>query len=167
MSRFANENIRLTPSHFIRQCKMNIQNCHFFKHGHVRCPVNWIQDFIWCCILNRIFFWLNRGKNADAYITKLKSIKHQRVRCWPGGQTIFLKWAFLFLPHQNNVMDHSWVVAMNHICKNKKPYLYVHKKTSKKLSRPSNLSLGKWRSLSLILVFTHYPVQVSFTQIQQ
>ena len=27
-----------------------------------------------------------------------------------------------------NVMDHSWLLAMNHICKYKKPCLYVHKK---------------------------------------
>ena len=34
-------------------------------------------------------------------------------------------------------------------------YMYI-KKTSKKLSRPSNPSLGKWRSLSFIFVF--YPL---------
>ena len=55
-------------------------------------------------------------------------------------------------------MDHSWLLPMKLICKNKKKT----KKTSMKLSRPSNASLGKWESVSFIfsfypLHFTHYP----------
>ena len=36
--------------------------------------------------------------------------------------------SILFLPDQSNIMDHSCVVAMSHICKNKEPCLYAHKK---------------------------------------
>ena len=143
---------------------------YLVKHGTYR----WIQiqigfkTSIWCCILTHIFFWLNNGRNTDPYITKLSSLSSTREYDDDPEGTLF-SWfgPILFLPHQRNVMDHSWVLAMNHICKNKKPCLYVHKETSKKLSRPSNLSLGKWRSLSLILIFIHYPVQVSVTQIEQ
>ena len=73
MSRFANGNILLAPSRFIRQFKMNIQNLFFFfcKNCHSRCHINWIQDFHLMLYLNHIFFWLNNGKNAGPYITKL------------------------------------------------------------------------------------------------
>ena len=40
-----------------------------------------------------------------------------------------------FLPHQKNVMDHGWVLAMNHICENKKSCLYVHTHTKKNLAK--------------------------------
>ena len=132
MFRFANGNILSTRSRFIRQCKMNIQNCHFCKHCHVRCHINWIQDFIWCCILNHIFFWLKNTKNDDPYKTKLTSLSSTR-ECDDDPEGTLFSWfrPILFLPHQRNVMDHSWLLAMNHICKNKKPYLYVHKKIAK------------------------------------
>ena len=78
MAGFANGNIVLTPSRFIRQCKMNIQNCYFCKHCHVRCHKNLIQDFHLMLILTHIFFWLNNGKNADPYITKLSSLSNTR-----------------------------------------------------------------------------------------
>ena len=55
--------------------------------------------------------------------------------------------------------DHSWLLTLDHICKNKKPCLYVHKETNTKLSRPSNPSLDKWKCTSFIFVF--YPL--SFT----
>ena len=109
---------------------------------------------IWCCILTHIFFWLNKGKNADPYITKLSCLSTTR-ECNGDQEGTLFSWfgPILFLLHQRDVMDHSWVLAMNHICENKKPFLYVHKKTSKRLSRPSNPSLGKWRSWSFIFVF--------------
>ena len=128
MALFANRNILLTPSGFMRQCKMNIQNFHFCKHCHIRCHINWIHS-IWCCILTRIFFWLNNGRNTDPYITKLSSLSNTReYDDDPEGALSSWLWPILFLPYQRNVMDHSWVLAMNHICENKKPCLYVHKK---------------------------------------
>ena len=103
------------------------------------------------------FFWLNTENNADPYITKLSSLSSTR-ECDEDTEGTLFSWfgPILFLSHQRNVMDHSWVLAMNHICKNKNSCLYVHKKTGKKLSRPSNPLLGKWRSLSFIFVF--YPL---------
>ena len=163
MSRFANGNILLTPSRFIRQCKMNIRNYHFCKYCHVRWHINWIQDFHLTLYFNSVVKTHNgkssyiMEKNGDPYITKLSSLSSTR-ECDDDPEGTLFSWfgPILFLPHQRNVMDHSWVLAMNHICKNKKPCLYVHKKNSKKLSRPSNPSLGKWRSLSFIFVF--YPL---------
>ena len=78
----------------------------------------------------------------------------------PQGTLVSLFGPILFLSHQSNVIDHSWPITMDHICKNKKPCLYVHKKASAKLSRPSNFSLGKWKCISFIFVF--YPF--SFTR---
>ena len=52
MSSFANRNILLTSSCFIRQCKTNIQNSHFCKNFHVRCHINWVQDL-------HLMFYLN------------------------------------------------------------------------------------------------------------
>ena len=46
MSRSANGNILPTPR-FIRQCKMNIRNCHSHKRYRVSCaPLTWLA-FIW------------------------------------------------------------------------------------------------------------------------
>ena len=122
----------------------------------------WIgfKTSIWCCILNHLFFWLNTESNAVPCITKPPSLSSTRMYDNEPQGTLF-SWfdTVLFLPHQSNVMSHSWPLAMDHICKNKKPCLYVHKKTSAKLSQPSNPSLGKWKCISFIFVF--YPF--SFT----
>ena len=121
----------------------------FYQHCHVLLDnVKWIfkivifvravmlgaieigfKTSIWCCILTHIFFWLNTENNADPYITKLSSLSSTR-ECDDDPEGTLFSWfgPILFLPHQRNVMDHSWVLAMNHICKNKKPCLYVHKK---------------------------------------
>ena len=56
-----------------------------------------------------------------------------------------------FLPHQSNVMDHSWPLSMDHMSKNRKPCLYVHNKSITRLPRPSNPSVGKWKSISFIV----------------
>ena len=53
-----------------------------------------------------------------------------------------------------------YVKTKNHV------YMYI-KKTSKKLSRPSNPSLGNQEVYLSYLYFTHYRVQVSVTPIQQ
>ena len=87
---------------------------------------------IWCCILTHIFFLLNNGRNTDPYITKLSSLSSTREGDDdPEGTQFSWYGPILFLPHQSNVMNHRWVLAMNHICKNKKPYLYVQKKLAK------------------------------------
>ena len=126
MSRFANGSILLTPPRFIRQCKMNIQNCHFCKHCHVKCHINWIQDFhLVLCFNSHLLL-------TDPSITKLSGLSHTR-ECDDDPEGTQFSWfgPILFLPHQSNVMNHRWVLAMNHICKNKKPYLYVQKKLAK------------------------------------
>ena len=37
-----------------------------------------------------------------------------------------------FLPHESIVMDQSWPLVMDNICKSKKPCLHVQKKQGKK-----------------------------------
>ena len=75
----------------------------------------------------------------------LNFLVHQGPESVMMNQTVhkFLDFLILFLPHQSNVMDHSGVLVINYIYKNKEPCLYVHKKTSKRISRSSNLSLSK------------------------
>ena len=53
---------------------------------------------------------------------------YQAPECDDDSEGTLFSWfgPFLFLPNQRNVMDHSWVLAMNHIYKNKKPCLHVH-----------------------------------------
>ena len=141
--------------------------CHFCKSCHVSCHINWFKTSNWYCILTHIFFWLNTEYNANPYTIKPPRLSSIRECDYEPQGTIF-SWfgAILFLPHQNNIIDHRWPLAMDHICKNKEPCVYVHKKTSRKLSRPSNPSLDEKVYLSY-LYFTHYLVQVSLTQIQQ
>ena len=55
MSHFANGRILSAPSRFITECKMNIQNCHSCKCCHVRCNINWVQDFNLMLYLNSHF----------------------------------------------------------------------------------------------------------------
>ena len=129
MSRFAIGNILSTLSRFIRQCKMNIQNCHFCKGSHVRCHRNWVQDFHLMLYLNSHFLLVkNTGKNADPYFVKPPSLSSTR-ECddEPEGTLVLWFEHILFLPHQSNIMDHSWLLAMKILCKNKKLRLYVQK----------------------------------------
>ena len=111
-----------------RECKMNIESCRFFQRCHARCHKNRIQDFHLMLYLN-IFFWLKNRKNTDRYITKLSSLSSAR-ECDDDPEGTLFSWfgPILFLPHQRNIMNDSWVLAMNHICKSKKTCLYVHKK---------------------------------------
>ena len=55
-------------------------------------------------------------------------LKDQEYDDEPEGTLFSWFGPILFLPIQSNVMDHSWLLAIDHICKNKKPRLYVHKK---------------------------------------
>ena len=105
--------------------------------------------------LNSIFFWLNTGKNVDRYIIKpLKSIKHQRVWWWTRGYTIFHDLTLSCFYH---IKAMSWITAdylqwIMYVKTKSRVYMCI-KKTSTKLSKPSNPSLGKWKSISFIFVF--------------
>ena len=137
MSRFANGNILSTQSLFIRQCWMNIQNfCLFVIFVSAAMLVAILIGFKtsnWCCILTHILFWLNTENNADSYITKPPNLSstgkcdnepHDKLFSWFGPM--------LFLLHQSNNIDHSWPLEMDHICKNEKLCLSVHKKNQRK-----------------------------------
>ena len=63
----------------------------------------------------------------------------------------------LGLSYLYRIKGMSWITAEYlqwtiYVKTKKYVYMYI-KKTSKKISRPSNPSLGKWRSLSFIFVF--------------
>ena len=142
--------------------------CHFCKRCHVRCHIIGFKTSIWCSILTHIFFWLNTKNNADPYIITPPNLSSTR-KCDNEPQGTLISWfgPILFLPHQSNVIDHSWPLAIDHICKNKNYVYMCIKKTSVKLSMPSHTLLGKSKCISLIFVFIHFLLQVSVTQIQQ
>ena len=102
----------------------------FFQALSCQVPYNLRKTSICCCILTHIFFWLNTEDNAELYIIKSLNLSSTR-KCYNEPQGTLFLWfgLILFLPHQSNVIDHSWPVAMSHICKNKKLCLYVHEKT--------------------------------------
>ena len=133
MSRFENGNILPTPSLFIRQYKMNIQNFCLFVIFVSAVMLGAIligfKTSIWCCIWTHIFFWLNTENNADPYNTKPPNLSSTR-KCDNKPHDTLFSWfrPMLFLLDQSNNIDHNWPLAMEHICKNKKPCLCVHKK---------------------------------------
>ena len=137
---------------------MNIKNFCFFvifvSTIMLGATQTGFKTSIWCCILTHILFWLNTENNVDPYIIKPPNLSSTRKRYNEPQGTLF-SWLvpILFLPHQSNAIDHCWPLAMDHICKNKKLCLYVHKTSSTKLSRPSNPLLGKWKCISFISVF--------------
>ena len=125
MSHFANGNILLTPSRFIRQCKMNIQN--FVSTVMLGAIQIGFKTSIWCCILTLILFWLNNGRNADPYVTKLSNLSSTR-ECDDDPEGTQYYW-FGPISFQSNVMNHRWlwiiyVKTKSHV------YMYI-KKTSK------------------------------------
>ena len=137
--------------------------CHFCKRCHVRFNINWVQDFDdfvhLTLYLTRIFFWLNTENNANPYVTKPANLS-STGKCDNEPHDTLFSWfgPMLFLLHQSDNIDHSWPLAMDHICKNKKPSLYVHKK---KLAQnfPVLLSLDKWKCMSFICVL--YPFSLT------
>ena len=147
MSRFANGNILLTPSLFIRQCKMNIQNCYFCKRCHGRCHINRVQDFHLILFLTQIFFWLNSGKIGEPYIIQLQVdqapesvIMNQRVH-------YFLDLGLSYFDH---IKAMSWITAEYlqwtiYVKTKSRVCMYIKKLYIKKIFRPSNPLLGKWR----------------------
>ena len=122
-------NMLLTLSPFIRQNNAKwIFKIFIFVSAVILGAIKIkLKNSLWCCILTHIFFLLNTGENGDPYIIKLRSLSSSR-NCYdePEGTLFSLFGPILFLPHQDNVMDHSWQLAINHICKNKKPCLYLH-----------------------------------------
>ena len=133
MSRFANGNILSTPSSFIRQCKMNIQNFCLFvifvsavMLGVIKIGFN---TSIWCCILTHIFSWLNTEKlpalillNPQVYHASEGVIMNHRVHYFHDSS----------LSYFYRIKAMSWITAGHLqwiiICKNQKAYFYVHKK---------------------------------------
>ena len=111
-------------------------------------------------VVTQIFFWLHTKNNAEPYIIKSPNLSSTR-KCYnePQGTLFSSGVPLLFLPLQSNAIVHSWPLSIDHIFKNKKPRLYVLKKTSAKLYRSSILSLGKWKCVWFIFAF--YPF--SFT----
>ena len=141
MIRFANENILSSPSLFIRQCKINIQNVCLFvifvsavMLGAILIGFKTLMTLsIWRCILTHIFFRLNTENNADPYITKPPNLS-STGKCDNEPHDTLFSWfgPMLFLLHQSNNIDHSWPLEMDHICKNEKLCLSVHKKNQRK-----------------------------------
>ena len=118
--------------------------CHFSMRCHVRCHINWAQDFHLMSNLN-IFFWLNTENNADPYIINPPYLSRPKNIINELWGTLF-SWfgSILFLLHQCKC--HWWQLTT---CSG--PYIYVKtkghvymriKKTSTKLSRTSDSSLG-------------------------
>ena len=67
-------------SRFTRQCKMNIQNCHVCRHCHVRCHINWFQDFHLMPYLNPHFLLVKYWKKwGPLYYETLQVYQAQRV----------------------------------------------------------------------------------------
>ena len=132
MSHFANGNIPSSLPLFIRQCKMNIQHFCLFVIFVSAVMLGAIligsKTSIWHCILTHIFFWFYTENNADPYTTKPPNLSSTGTCDNEPFDTLF-SWfgPMLFLLHQSNNIDYSWPIAMDHICKNKKPCLYVHK----------------------------------------
>ena len=150
------------------QCKINIQNFCLFvifvsavMLGAILIGFKTLMTLsIWRCILTHIFFRLNTENNADPYITKPPNLS-STGKCDNEPHDTLFSWfgPMLFLLHQSNNLvtaDHlQWTIYVK-----TKSYVYLWiKKTSAKLSRLSNPSLGKWKCTSFIFVF--YPF--SFT----
>ena len=128
MSPFRNGNILSTPSRFIRKCEINLQNFNFCKHCYIRCHKNCVQD-------------VHLMLHPNSHLLLVKYWKKCRLLCYwtpclsstsvliNQKDTIF-SWSapILFLLHQSNVKDHSCLLAMDYIRKNKKQCLYMHKK---------------------------------------
>ena len=150
MSPFRNGNILSTPSRFIRKCEINLQNFNFCKHCYIRCHKNCVQDVHWCCILIHIFFWLNTGKNVDSYVIE------------PHVYQVPVLWLTRRIQHFHDLrLSYFYCIkAMSRITavylqwtmyvKTKSSVYICTKKTTTKLSRSSNPSLGKWKSKSFI-----------------
>ena len=133
--------------------------CHFCKRCHVK-------TVIWCCILTHIFFWLNTENNADSYIIKHQSLSNTR-KCdnEPEGTLFFMIWSYFYL-----IEAMSWIPAdplqwTIHGKTKSRVYMSI-KKTSTKLSRLSNTSLGKWKSIFFILISYSLSFTTFTTQIQ-
>lgn len=59
-----NKSIILTPFPFIRKLKMNVQNCHCWKHCCVRCHKNWFHSFHLLLHVNPLFLlatWMTKA----------------------------------------------------------------------------------------------------------
>lgn len=59
LSRFVSGEILSTPSRFVRQCKISIQNCHSCKRCYFWCHINWVQGFHLMLGLNLYLLFAN------------------------------------------------------------------------------------------------------------
>ena len=148
MSHFGNGNILSKPSHFIRQCKMNVQIFCFCILCHVRCQTIWVQDFHFIFYINSRFLLVKCWRKCWS----LCYYTHNLSSTWECHDELdgtLFSWSFFYR------MDHGWQLTTcnEHICKNKKPCLYVKKKLAQNFPDLSNASLGKSRSISFIFVF--------------
>ena len=158
MSCFANGNLLLTLSRFIRQnnAKWIFKIVILVSAVMLGAIYIGFKTFIWSCILTHILFSLSTGKNVDPYIIKLSSLSNTReFDDEPNGTLCSWFGHILFLQYEINAIGHGWLLAMDHVCKNKMSCLYVLKKSTKH-SRPSKTLLVKWQSIPFIFVF--YPL---------
>ena len=146
MSGFGNGNILSTPSCFIRQCKINIQNCHFCKRCNVRCHINWVQDFYLMFCLNLNFLLIKSWKkmltlillNPQVYQAPESVMVNQRVNYFHD----------LGLSYFYSIKAMSWITGdylqqTIYVKTKSRIQMCIKKQTSTKLPRPYNLSLGK------------------------
>ena len=111
---------------------MNIQNCHSCKSCHVRCHLNWVQDFCLMLYLNPRLLLVKSWKNANSYSSNPRRLSTTRACHDEHEDTLFLWFVpILFLQHQRNFMDHSWLPAMGHRYKIKcRVYTCINKQTT-------------------------------------
>ena len=125
---------------------MNIQNCHFSKCYHVRCHINWVQDFHSMLYLNSLFLLVKCLKkyrsfillNSQVYQASKSVMMNQRVHHFHDlGR-------FMISTTSKSV---SWMTAdyleWTIYVKTKSCVCIYMKKTSTKLYRPSNPLLSK------------------------
>ena len=137
----------------------------FFQALSCQVPYNLRKTSICCCILTHIFFWLNTEDNAELYIIKSLNLSSTRKFIMNHRVHYFYDLGLSYFYR---------IKAMSLITADKLQWaIYVKTKSCvymcmKKLSRPSNPLLGKWKCINLwYLYFAHFRLQVSITHIQQ
>ena len=125
----------------------------FCKRCHVRCHINWVQDFHWMFYLNSHFllieYWL---LNSQIYQAVESIIMNHRVHYFHDlSPPCFYCIKAMSLITGDHLLSTIFVKTKSRV--------YMHKKTSAKLSRLSDPSLNKSKCISYI--FVTYPF--SFT----
>ena len=134
--------------------------CHFCKRCHVRCQINWVQNFHLMLYLNSHFLLVKYWKqcrrlllNPQFYQAPESEIMNQKEHYFHDLNLSY------FYPskqcHRSQLTTWQWTMYG----KTKSRVYMSIKKTSKELSSLSNPSLGKWKSI--FFIFVSYPL--SFT----